>query len=72
MDYISSKAQYVTSVISLEISEQLVRKVYESFLLKKHWVQTKGGCEKSVIGYIYCKGVCGAFYLNDVDGVQTF
>ena len=48
MDYISSKAQYVTSVISPEISEQLVRKVYESLLLKKHWVQTKRGSEKKV------------------------
>lgn len=41
MDYISSKAQYVTSVILLEISEQLVRKVYESFLIKSTWFKQR-------------------------------
>ena len=57
MDFISSKVQYVTSVIFLEISKQLVRKDYESFLLKqnstgfKQKQLTKESCEKNVIGY---------------------
>ena len=46
MDFISSKVQYVTSVIFLEISKQLVRKYYENSTGFKQKQLTKESCEK--------------------------